>query len=145
MKVPTIKRSCDGCTACCQGWLSAQIYGRDMPEGRPCHFVGKKGCSIYKDRPEDPCVGFKCEWLKDDGTLFPEWLKPELAKVIILRLGWGNGQEFIQVKECGEPISSKVLNWLYVFGAQTGIPMQIQVAGTWNKLGPPEFMAANTL
>lgn len=145
MKPPSIKRSCGDCTECCKGWLSASIYGREMHEGRPCHFVGIKGCSIYKDRPEDPCKGFQCEWLKDDGTLYPEWLKPDVSKIIITKRSWAEGKDYLSVKECGQSISSTALNWLYVFGGQISIPMQIQVAGTWNKMGPPEFVAANTL
>lgn len=135
MKAPTIKRTCGDCTECCKGWLSANIYGREMYEGRPCHFLGANKCSIYVDRPNDPCKAFKCEWLADDGTIYPEWLRPDMAKVIVSgRHDPDTGNQFLEAKECGETIDSKVLNWLYLFAAQYNVEMRIQVAGIWNKI-----------
>lgn len=134
-----INRSCDGCTECCQGWLTATIHGRPMYSGRPCHFVSDNGCSIYKDRPKDPCVDYKCNWLQD--TNIPEWLKPSKAKVIISNRRWGPNSEFQywEIRECGVKIDSVVLNWIYSYCSSHNIQMRVQVDGGWHTMGPPEF------
>ncbi len=79
-----IKRSCDGCNVCCEGWLNGTIYGKRMYPGMPCHFKTEKGCGIYKKRPKDPCRDFYCEWLKN--TEIPEWFKPNTSKVLLRTL-----------------------------------------------------------
>lgn len=133
-----INRECGSCTECCQGWLSCSTFGRPVHEGRPCHFVGTAGCTVYNQRPKDPCIDYKCEWLVDDGTHFPEWLKPSLSKVIITRRQWSKGS-YIEVKECGQKIDSVILNYLYMYCAKNSISMHIQVAGGWHTLGPSEL------
>jgi len=134
-------RSCGGCTECCEGWLVADINGHRMFPGRPCQYKGKEGCSIYENRPVNPCVNYKCEWLMDDGEEIPEWMKPNLSKVIITRRVWGKNKDkiFLDIKECGEKIDSVVLNWVYMYGAMKNIAMRIEVNGGPNYLGPPEF------
>jgi hypothetical protein len=115
-----------------------------MSEGKPCHFLGAKGCAIYKDRPEDPCKAYKCEWLKDDGTLYPEWLRPDQSKVILTQRTFGPDKSpFLEVKECGETISAQALNWIYLFASERNLQMQIQVAGAWSRRGSPEFSSGN--
>ena len=76
-------RSCNSCTKCCDGWLAGNIYGHDMYTGKPCHFVKSDGCSIYNERPQNPCRIFKCEWLIN--LDIPEWLHPKKSEVIILK------------------------------------------------------------
>jgi len=141
MTQPKITRSCNECSECCKGQLTAKLYDRPMMPGMPCHFLSNKGCSIYKDRPKDPCVEYKCGWLQDDGTLYPEWLRPDLSKVIITQRSWGdrNQNVFLEVRESGQKIDSTVLNWVYLFAASGNYCLKVQVAGTWYENGPPEF------
>ena len=68
--VPDPSRNCGMCTACCDGWLTANIRGHEMRVGVPCHFRGEGGCTIYQDRPVDPCRGFHCAW-RLSGNPFP--------------------------------------------------------------------------
>ena len=138
MITPKLTRKCDECNACCQGWLTANIYGKEMYPGRPCHFASNNGCSIYKDRPENPCVTYKCAWLKDDGTIFPEWMKPDRSDVIITERDWEN-RLYWSVVECGKQIDSKILNWIYLFAQANDIYLEIQVAGIRYYRGSPEF------
>lgn len=130
------QRQCDECTECCKGWLTASIYGKEMDSGRPCHFLAKTGCSIYKDRPADPCVNYSCMWLND--LEIPEWLKPSTAKVIMSWKRYSKG-EYLEVKECGEKMDSTVLNWIYIYSGQNNLNLAIEVAGSWYFRGPPEF------
>jgi hypothetical protein len=77
-----MSRQCDGCTKCCDGTLSADIYGHKMFPGTKCFFADiNVGCTIYKDRPEEPCQTYICEWKKDSSI--PESLKPSNIDTII--------------------------------------------------------------
>ncbi len=130
------QRQCDECSECCKGWLTANIHGKEMSPGRPCHYMGKVGCSIYNDRPKDPCMDYKCLWLVDKEI--PEWLKPARSKVIMSWKNWSNG-EYLEVKECGEKMDSTVLNWIYIYAGQNDFNLAIEVAGSWYFRGPTEF------
>lgn len=132
----TPQRQCDECSECCKGWLTANIYGKEMAPGVPCHYLGKVGCSIYKDRPKEPCQTYRCVWLIDPDI--PEWLKPSTAKVILSWKGWSGG-DYLEVKECGEKIDSTILNWVYIFAGQNNINLAIEVCGRWYFRGPQEF------
>lgn len=80
-------RECNGCTACCEGWLSGEAHGHYFQPGRPCHFKCEGGCSIYEKRPENPCKTFICEWLVNPEL--PEWMKPSVSKVITMKKNMG--------------------------------------------------------
>lgn len=136
------KRSCDGCTECCKGWLSGEAHGKPFYPGKPCHFVSEIGCSIYKNRPHNPCVTFSCGWLQDS-DFFPEWLKPSIAKIIARKLKTTNGIEFYRIHECGQKIDSIVLNYLILASLNSKINIQIQVNGGWTDYGSPEFLQAS--
>lgn len=69
-------RTCGTCTECCSGSLSLEVYGQPVSPGVPCRFrIEKVGCSIYKDRPVEPCSTYRCLWLSDESV--PDHLKPE--------------------------------------------------------------------
>jgi len=132
------KRSCDGCTACCEGWLTANVHGKYMYSGRPCHFKGQGHCTVYDQRPE-LCTAFRCEWLVNNDI--PEWLKPDLSKVILYRRTVGD-LEYVNVVETGVKIDSTVLNWIVLHALQSGLNIRYQVDGGFNYIGSPEFLAA---
>ena len=156
-------RECGNCTACCEGWLHGVVRGKEMYRGKPCHFLGCNRCTIYEERPIEPCRNFNCVWLMDQTHELPEWMKPELSKVIIKELeyeveirqgGFGSAtyilenaanlktkSRFWYVTECGETISGPVLNWLIQYALEKDIPMLYQVMGRREVLGPPEFHA----
>lgn len=156
-----ISRECGECTACCEGWLGGVIRGHEMDRNKPCHFLGCKNtrCTIYEERPEEPCRNFNCVWLKNNDV--PEWMKPSLSKVIIKecvyemqmrQAGFGSGSyllenaatqtnrgKFWYVVEAGETISGPVLSWLVQFALKREIPILYQVNGVREAIGPPEF------
>jgi hypothetical protein len=132
-------RSCAGCTACCDGWASGTAHGHSFYPGKRCHFVGELGCTIYEDRPENPCKSFRCMWLTN--TNLPMWLKPNLSGALIAEEEL-QGIKFITVKEMGKKIDSAVLSWL-VQAQQNKVIENIkyEVNGGWNFLGTKDFLA----
>lgn len=155
-----ISRECGTCTACCQGWLRGTVRGHEMYPGKVCHFLGCDGCTDYENRPQSPCKDFECVWLNNNNI--PEWMKPELSKVIIKEMEYEyqihqqslgtaswvmeneasmvNKVKFWYVTEMGETISGPVLNWLVQFSLEHSIPMVYEVGGKREFLGPPDFI-----
>jgi len=129
MKKPIeIKRNCDGCTACCEGWLSGKAYDKEFFSGTPCYYKCESGCSIYENRPENPCKSYLCGWMTN--LDYPEWLKPSVSKVIITgRYDEKLNKKFIEVLEMGEKIDSSILSWLFQYFLKTKISMRIQIGG----------------
>lgn len=115
-----IDRSCNGCTSCCDGTLSATILGYDMFQGVPCRYMKEgKGCSIYAMRPQDPCRTFKCAWKID--KRIPEKFKPTLSDVVMIhkrdvdnRFTW-----LTVLPKQNKEISVDLLAWL-VYSFMTG-------------------------
>jgi hypothetical protein len=127
---PTLnQRTCDGCTKCCQGHLTGVAHGHNFQPGTPCFFVGKSGCSIYQDRPADPCKTFKCDWLKYD--YLPMWMRPDLCNVIVTRR-IENDEEWLYLTEAGHKMDSSVLSWIMLWAVNNKINIRYQVDGGWN-------------
>ena len=139
-----LTRKCDGCTACCEGWLEGVAHGKPFYPGRPCHFSGCDGCSIYEYRPESPCKTYSCEWLVNNDV--PEWMKPDRSKVIITRREYttpsGTTEMYLDVAETGEKIDSTVLNWLLGLHIAKQVQLRIQIAGGLNWYGTKDFLDA---
>ena len=135
-----ISRSCNGCTACCDGWLIGSAHNHKFWPGRKCHFVSEDGCSIYDQRPQDPCQTFKCQWLVDSN--FPDWLKPSLSKVIFVQRVI-DGIPYMHAHEAGGKMDSEVLSW-FVMGYATGKFPNIaySISGGVNYIGHNDFIEA---
>jgi hypothetical protein len=138
------KRKCDGCTRCCEGWLHATITGPTgeaypMYPGRKCQFHRKGSCSIYDRRPADPCRGYTCAWLTEE--IIPEWMKPSESNVI---LTWHKVKEidqmYLEVVECGTPLTAEVLNWLIHLYLRNKVNVVYRLSGGTNHIGTREFM-----
>ena len=82
------ERACDGCTRCCEGWLTGIAYGYEFYPGKKCHFLSSKNCTIYPIRPDNPCKTFQCQWKENlwkrnyqrksfSYTKRPSWNKPK--------------------------------------------------------------------
>lgn len=136
------ERKCDGCTKCCEGWLSGSALGHDFWPGRPCPLLAiRKGCSVYQTRPNDPCKSYKCQWLVDPDI--PLWMKPSEINAIIT---WReiNGVGYIDVTEAGEDLRAEVLSWLVMDAIKRGFNLQYSLKGGFNKIGSPQFLATKT-
>jgi hypothetical protein len=126
---PTPKRTCDGCTMCCQGHLTGQAYGHTFQQGKPCFFVSAKGCTIYEDRPVEPCKSFECDWLKYD--YLPMWMRPDLSKVIVRRTIEDN-TEWVYIVEAGQKMDAAILSWIIIWATNNKINIKYEVDGGWN-------------
>lgn len=105
-------RSCGECTLCCEGWLIAEVHGHELGHGKKCHYLGEKACTIYEDRPVDPCQLFKCEWLVNHDI--PEWMKPNLSKVILVSRH-DDDCDYLEAFEAGQKMDSSILQWLLLW------------------------------
>lgn len=142
MELKREKRGCDGCTACCDGWLFGNAHGQAFYPGRPCAFRGCGGCKIYKDRPEDPCRSFFCAWVESFD--FPEWMKPSEAHVIVKR-DIQDGIAFLDVIEMGQRMDARVLSWLVMYALENKINLRYEVDRGKNKIGSPDFIACQSI
>lgn len=126
-------RKCGDCTACCEGWLPGQVNGKAFFAGKPCHYLGCKGCTIYSSRPKSPCQDYFCEWMLNPEL--PEWMQPHVSGVIITPEVYKTGAKYWTVVEMGKQIDSKILNWILIHCLNNKINVRYQIAGGWNKMG----------
>ena len=131
-----MSRTCDGCTKCCEGWLSGEANGHAFFRGRPCFFLNK-GCTIYDSRPVEPCRSYRCAWLAED--IFPAWMKPDLVNVIITHRKVGD-KEFYTATEAGSVLDSKVLSWLIQWALNNKQNLLYFINGGENRIGDQEFL-----
>lgn len=137
------KRSCGSCTKCCEGYLEGEAFGHKFYRGRPCQFLAiGTGCTIYADRPKDPCVSYNCGWIKNSD--FPEWMKPSEINAIIDTKKTVEGIEYLRAVEAGEVLSSNVLTWLIQYVLKKNLNFYWEVNNGKNFLGSQEFIDAMT-
>lgn len=97
--MPTPRRSCGDCTACCTTVPVAEI---GKPEHEPCQFLGKcGGCSVYESRPVS-CEMWSCYWALDEDV--PEELRPDRSHLIIDPF-----QDTVGVTNAGTAVTLSVL------------------------------------
>jgi len=132
------KKSCDGCTKCCEGYLTANIKGHSMSLGNPCPFVIKDvGCGEYATRPQNPCVAFECEWRRN--PYFEEWLSPNNSNVIFTRQVKGKF-EFLNISEAGRPLEQKVIDWAVSYAEKNKLNLAWSVENVNYVVGSNEFI-----
>ena len=135
-----MKRSCGTCTKCCEGYLPSTVKGRPFYKGKPCHFIEiGKGCTIYPERPVDPCVVYKCLWLTDDEV--PTWMKPNEIDAIIDQRQI-SGISYINIVEAGKTLDSRVLSWVITDLIPQGKNVKWELDNGYNWFGSPEFLKA---
>ncbi len=131
MTSPHAPRSCQPCTACCDGWVRIDVFDTPVLTGRPCPHSGGPatkrggggGCKIYATRPVDPCVNFSCGWVRS-GSHLPDWMKPHEAKVIVLP-EWTTWRTFPVdlALPVGARVPHKALKWLQEYSKKTFRPL----------------------
>ena len=138
---PNPKRTCDSCSVCCEGWIFGEAHGHKFYEGKPCFFL-QKNCTIYPNRPKDPCVDFKCAWLGEE--FLPMWMRPDLSKVLVIRRS-KNNINYYDVIETGENIQSHILNWIIQWALRTENNILYRIKGSLNKIGSRDFIELDTV
>lgn len=141
------QRQCMPCTACCEGWLAAEINEFTIRPGHPCPHSRNKGCDIYSERPEVPCRTYVCSWRVEHSPL-PDWMRPDqCGAIVLLSLPW-EGELVISAIPVGAEIPAHTLDWLMAYARKHNRPMIYYsrpiINGEFKGLnrmgyGPPEF------
>lgn len=132
-----VKRECGSCTKCCEGWITGEALGYKFDLGKPCHFIAiGKGCTVYANRPKDPCINYKCGWLSNPDI--PEWMKPDSANCIVSYKN-DNGIIFMELTEAGQTLRSDVLSWTIQYALSNNINFVWTINGGANWIGSAEF------
>ena len=135
-------RQCGSCTKCCEGWLSANIYGQEIGEGNPCRFLTDK-CSIYDIPRPYVCGEFRCGWLRDDGTLFDEWMRPDITDHILV-FTREIGCSWYEIVPTQETISLTFLSYILSIAKQHDINIKYRLGESFVLIGNEEFKKRHT-
>ncbi|HMB58689.1 MAG TPA: hypothetical protein VKN35_02155 [Xanthomonadales bacterium] len=81
-----MNRECGECTACCEGWIESARM--EMKPGVPCRQLVGGGCSIYAQRPENPCRNFNCGWKIPNSPLPDEMRPDQCGAIVVLGQDW---------------------------------------------------------
>lgn len=134
-------RSCESCTACCDGWLRIEVRGHQIQPGNPCPFSVGQQCAIYEDRPHDPCRVFNCGWLIPTSPM-PVWMRPDKSNVIFMPANFSWRGKWVDVAVAvGEHPKKKALDWLKHFAFEQKRLLMYQHDDDWFAFGPPAFQA----
>ncbi len=140
--LPIVKdRHCGTCTACCEGWLSANIRGHEMYPGRHCFYLADGKCTEYEERP-GTCKTYNCAW-KAESEVFPTWMRPDLTGVIISKITLPSRADLThyEVAEASGKLDVRTLNWLVQWALEKGINLFYQIDGKHHTIGSPAFCA----
>jgi len=112
-----------------------------MYPGRPCQFVNiGGGCTIYKDRPKEPCKTYQCLWLVDESI--PEYLKPTNSNVILTSVQV-DGIEYVELLPTGKEVHEDILTWFILWGLERGLNLLWQNVHRYSSyLGTPQYIEA---
>ena len=108
-------RSCGECTKCCEGYLHGE-NDLVMKDGRtfklggaPCPILQiGKGCGDYENRPDSPCRGFICEWIRQPQA-YPDEMRPDRINAVF-SLQEVDGIPYLRITEAGARLDSEVLS-----------------------------------
>ena len=131
-------RACGSCNKCCEGWLHGNAHGKKFWRGRPCHYLSGGACSIYADRPRDPCQTFQCEWLRNDDI--PGWMKPDDVNAIFIARE-KDGFSYLEINEAGETLRSDVLSWAGMHCLERNLNLVYFINGGLNRIGSEAFLS----
>ena len=122
----------------------------EMYPGKPCRHLSGGCCSIYPDRPVNPCRNFDCGW-KLPGSPMPDDMRPDqCGAIVVLGQDWRHWK-VIRAVPVGwtipEPTLKRIKNFAvtgkmaliyHEFEHQDGVLSQTHRIG----FGPPDFVAA---
>ena len=137
------ERTCGECTKCCEGSLSGEIKLKDGrvyqlgPTPCPVLQLGK-GCAEYENRPENPCVGFSCEWLRHP-DVYPEEMRPDRAGAIF-SLQNAKGVGYLRITEAGQRLDSEVLSFGIKLALMNKFNLYWEIDGSIHWFGNKDFI-----
>lgn len=91
-----------------------------MMPGTPCHFRGDGCCTIYAERPDEPCRNFFCAW-RTEGNPFPESFRPDRLGVIIMNRRW-RSQPVYELVAAGRDPDEPLLAWMREYSNASDVP-----------------------
>jgi hypothetical protein len=111
-----------------------------MYPGKPCKFVELGvGCTIYKDRPKDPCKEFECSWKASD--FVPEEFSPKATGQII-STQHVEGIPYLSLAYAGKELGADLLSWFVTFAVGRQLNAEWSVDNVTHAVGSVEFMVA---
>lgn len=140
-------RSCGECTACCEGWLFADVKIKDVEyivrPGNQCPMIVNHSCSIYHTdlRPLHPCRDYSCIWL--DNKEIPDHMRPDKSGVILTEKSFKN-ISYIQMVETGRKVDSSILAQVINYAFLNRKNLEYIVDKQTYHLGSQEFMGLVT-
>jgi len=139
-------RTCGECTACCEGWL--EDVSLQMRPGKLFKNFNSGTCSIYEDRPFEPCRRFVCGWLQDNSPL-KDAMRPDLIGAILVTDRDWQKHPVYRAVPIGQRLSEETLMSLKKIAVQEARPLihyerrvndQGEFDGSYASIfGPPDF------
>jgi hypothetical protein len=121
-------KTCDGCTKCCEGWLTGKVFGEEFYPGKPCKFVKAGiGCTVYDSRPANPCRVFDCFWKIDEDM--PDSLHPNVSNGIVHRKIIG-GISVVSITHTGHHIAKDLIDYMTVYAINNGVNLVVNDTDT---------------
>lgn len=119
-----------------------------MSPGKVCKNLGMQGCTIYNERPEDPCRNFNCLWRSAE--FLSDELRPDRSGAIVVAtklLDWPVVQV---VPTHTEKVPERALHQAMLLAAGAGVPIievcreeeNGEIVMTQTVYGPPAFVEA---
>lgn len=133
-------RECGECSACCQGWVTGTVYGKQFNVGNPCYFLHENKCTIYEHRAPDPCRRFMCSWLEDTTNTFPDWMRPDKFGMIIRENTTASGIPYLAFIDAGKEPTTETIQWIINYHETTNKNIGVQYKGKWHLFGDDSFI-----
>lgn len=134
-EIPT-QRTCQTCTACCEGHLHLNKELASSDANSECLHCTQSGCAIYTDRPQNPCRTFECLWLTANSPL-PEWMRPDASRVIVTinRFKW-NEHPVVVGLQLDQVIPDRTLRYLQEWTRFSKLPLSLITSPVVKQLIP---------
>ena len=140
------QRSCQPCTACCEGHLELGEALQADGKSSACKHCASSGCGIYESRPVEPCQQFECLWLVTDSPL-PDWMRPNDSRAIVtLNRKKKNDRPVLVALQMDSHLPKRTMRWLKEFSALYTLPLavvkksEVQVVGSSEDFFNIEFL-----
>jgi hypothetical protein len=109
--------------------------------GAPCPVLQiGKGCTDYENRPDSPCRGFVCEWIRQPQA-YPEEMRPDRIQTIF-SLQEVDGIPYLRITEAGAKLDAEVLSHGVKLALLNRANIYWEVDGKMHWFGNKDFIQA---
>jgi hypothetical protein len=107
--------------------------------GTPCPILQiGVGCGEYENRPQNPCRGFQCEWLRQP-DVYPEEMRPDRVGAIF-SLQDVEGVQYLRITEAGKVLDAEVLSYAVKLTLLNRYNLYWEVDGKIHWFGNKDFV-----